>query len=123
MKVGCMVFLVHDVNDIFMEAARLARYAGCQILCTVLFVIFMLSWFASRIYYLPAYIIRSCLTEPVTVRSAPSSTLCWQQTAHHLHHPAPTWGAKGLHGSMFVAAQSFPFFPFFPSLKYQQIAA
>ena len=70
MKVGCAVFLVHDVNDIFMEAAKMARYAGKQTLCTVLFVTFMLSWFASRIYYLPAYIIRSCLTEPITVSGA-----------------------------------------------------
>ncbi|DBB03589.1 hypothetical protein WJX82_004993 [Trebouxia sp. C0006] len=67
MKVGCMVFLVHDINDIFMEAAKLARYAGHQTLCTVLFVTFMLSWFASRIYYLPVYIIRSTLTEPITL--------------------------------------------------------
>ena len=70
MKVGCAVFLVHDVNDIFMEAAKMARYAGKQTLCTVLFVTFMLSWFASRIYYLPFYIIRSCLTEPIKVSSA-----------------------------------------------------
>jgi len=67
MKVGCAVFLVHDVNDIFMEAAKMARYAGKQTLCTGLFVTFMLTWFASRIYYLPAYIIRSCLTEPITL--------------------------------------------------------
>lgn len=71
------MFLVHDVNDIFMEAAKMARYAGKQTLCTVLFVTFMLSWFASRIYYLPAYIIRSCLTEPITVsRALYFSTLC-----------------------------------------------
>ena len=32
-KVGAMVFLCHDVNDIFMEGAKMARYAehmaGC----------------------------------------------------------------------------------------------
>lgn len=65
LKVGCMVFLVHDINDIFMEAAKMARYAGRSTLCTSLFVIFMLTWFASRIYYFPAYIIRSTLTEPI----------------------------------------------------------
>lgn len=70
MKVGCVVFLVHDINDIFMEAAKMARYAGRHTLCTVLFVAFMLSWFASRIYYLPAYIIRSTLTEPISVSIA-----------------------------------------------------
>ena len=68
MKVGCMVFLVHDINDIFMEAAKMARYCGKPSLCTALFIVFMLSWFASRIYYFPVYIIRSCLTEPITVR-------------------------------------------------------
>lgn len=78
MKVGCAVFLVHDVNDIFMEAAKMARYAGKQTLCTVLFVTFMLTWFASRIYYLPAYIIRSCLTEPITVSTALSTSHCTQ---------------------------------------------
>lgn len=62
-----MVFLVHDINDIFMEAAKMARYAGRSTLCTSLFVTFMLTWFASRIYYFPAYIIRSTLTEPITV--------------------------------------------------------
>lgn len=67
MKVGCMVFLVHDINDIFMEAAKMARYCGKPSLCTALFIVFMLSWFASRIYYFPVYIIRSCLTEPITL--------------------------------------------------------
>ena len=62
-----MVFLVHDINDIFMEAAKMARYCGKPSLCTALFIVFMLSWFASRIYYFPVYIIRSCLTEPITV--------------------------------------------------------
>lgn len=63
-----MVFLVHDVNDIFMEAAKMARYAGWPRLCTSLFVTFMLTWFGSRIYYFPVYIIRSTLTECISVR-------------------------------------------------------
>ena len=75
MKVGCMVFLVHDINDVFMEAATMARYAGRQTLCTVLFITFMLTWFASRIYYLPVYIIRSCLTESITVSFACNASL------------------------------------------------
>lgn len=67
LKVGCMVFLVHDINDIFMEAAKMARYAGRSTLCTSLFVTFMITWFASRIYYFPVYIIRSTLTECISV--------------------------------------------------------
>jgi len=27
-KIGVVVFLLHDVNDIFLESAKMARYAG-----------------------------------------------------------------------------------------------
>ena len=66
-KVGAMVFLCHDVNDIFMEGAKMARYAEHKWLPTALFAVFMLSWFASRIYYFPAYVIRSVYHEPIEV--------------------------------------------------------
>ena len=62
-----MVFLCHDVNDIFMEGAKMARYAEHKWLPTALFAVFMLSWFASRIYYFPAYVIRSVYHEPIEV--------------------------------------------------------
>jgi len=67
-KVGSMVFLCHDINDIFLEAAKMARYAQQKHAPNVLFVVFMLSWFASRIYYFPAYVIRSVIYEPIEVR-------------------------------------------------------
>ena len=73
-KVGAMVFLCHDVNDIFMEGAKMARYAEHKWLPTALFAVFMLSWFTSRIYYFPAYVIRSVYHEPIEVQSCPSST-------------------------------------------------
>ena len=67
-KVGAMVFLCHDINDIFMEGAKMARYADHGWLPTALFAVFMLSWFASRIYYFPVYVIRSVYYEPIVVR-------------------------------------------------------
>ncbi|CAL8465112.1 g4647 [Coccomyxa elongata] len=66
-KVGAMVFLCHDINDIFMEGAKMARYAEHRWLPTALFVVFMLSWFTSRIYYFPAYVIRSVYYEPINL--------------------------------------------------------
>ena len=63
-----MVFLCHDINDIFMEGAKMARYADHGWLPTALFAMFMLSWFASRIYYFPVYVIRSVYYEPIEVR-------------------------------------------------------
>ena len=75
-KVGAMVFLCHDVNDIFMEGAKMARYAEHKWLPTALFAVFMLSWFTSRIYYFPAYVIRSVYHEPIEVQSYPSASFC-----------------------------------------------
>lgn len=67
-KIGAMVFLCHDINDIFLEAAKMARYAQQKTAPNVLFVAFMLSWFASRIFYFPVYLIRSVYYEPIEVR-------------------------------------------------------
>jgi ceramide synthetase len=66
-KVGAMVFLCHDINDVFMEGAKMARYAEHRWLPTALFAVFMASWFGSRIYYFPAYVIRSVYYEPINV--------------------------------------------------------
>ena len=74
-KVGAMVFLCHDINDIFMEGAKMARYADHKWLPTALFAVFMLSWFTSRIYYFPVYVIRSVYYEPIEVRDHPSEFL------------------------------------------------
>jgi len=51
-----------------MEGAKMARYAEHKWLPTALFAVFMLSWFISRIYYFPAYVIRSVYYEPIEVR-------------------------------------------------------
>ena len=67
-KIGAMVFLCHDINDIFLEAAKMARYAQQKTAANVLFVAFMLSWFTSRIFYFPVYLIRSVYYEPIEVR-------------------------------------------------------
>lgn len=68
MKIGIMVFLCHDVNDIFMEVAKLCRYAQREGLATCMFTVFLISWFASRMIYFPLWCIRSAWSEPLTVR-------------------------------------------------------
>jgi ceramide synthetase len=51
---------------------------------TALFVVFMLSWFTSRIYYFPAHVIRSVYYEPINVRAR--LLLPDQDTVHtHVH--------------------------------------
>ena len=72
MKIGTMVFLCHDVNDIFLESAKLARYAQRELTASAIFVAFVISWLASRILYFPLFVIRSAWTEPLTVRTFPA---------------------------------------------------
>ena len=63
-RVGVMVLVCHEMNDIFMEAAKMSRYAKApEWKTTSLFVIFMLSWFVTRIYLFGFVVIRSTLFE------------------------------------------------------------
>jgi len=62
-KVGAVVFLCHDVNDIFLEAAKMGRYVKWRTLPNVMFVIFVVSWIASRLVIFPNWIIRSTLLD------------------------------------------------------------
>lgn len=68
-----MVFLCHDVNDIFLEAAKLARYARTKTAPTALFICFALSWFVSRLFYFPKYIIASVWVDPVELVAKPNN--------------------------------------------------
>jgi hypothetical protein len=58
-----MIMVCHEANDIFLELAKMAKYAGKEAAATATFVIFTLSWFATRIYFFPMRVIRSTLWE------------------------------------------------------------
>ena len=68
MKIGTMVFLCHDINDVFMEVAKMSKYSNQHKLADVFFAFFVVSWFISRMFYFPLWIIRSAWSEPITVR-------------------------------------------------------
>ena len=63
-----MVFLLHDINDGFLEAAKMANYADRLFVGNCLFILFIISWVATRLTYFPLWVIRSCLSEPIEVR-------------------------------------------------------
>ena len=50
-----------------MEVAKLSKYARREDIANVFFACFVLSWFASRMFYFPLWIIRSAWSEPITV--------------------------------------------------------
>lgn len=66
-RVGVLIVMLHDVNDIFLELAKLARYTGRDLLPNALFVVFLLSWIASRLMVFPFWVIRSVLVDAKAV--------------------------------------------------------
>lgn len=70
-RIGCMVFLLHDVGDVFLQYAKLAKYAKRETTATVGFLIFLCVWFVTRLWYFPAHIIRSSYYEPIEIVAVP----------------------------------------------------
>ena len=63
--------LLHDISDIFLEAAKLSRYSRKMVAANGLFGVFFLSWIVARMIYFPLVVIRSCLSEPITLIGRP----------------------------------------------------
>ncbi|KAL7288938.1 hypothetical protein TKK_0016901 [Trichogramma kaykai] len=62
-RIGTLVLLVHDCADIFLEAAKMAKYANYQRVCDFIFVIFTVLWIVTRMGIFPFWIIYSTLIE------------------------------------------------------------
>jgi ceramide synthetase len=55
--------LLHDINDVLLETAKILNYAAFESASTLVFVCFMVSWVVLRICIFPLYIINSCFFE------------------------------------------------------------
>ncbi|XP_013382240.1 ceramide synthase 6 isoform X1 [Lingula anatina] len=62
-RIGTLVLAVHDAADFWLEAAKMAKYAGRQKLCDFLFGGFALVWLITRLIIFPTRVIRSTLLE------------------------------------------------------------
>ncbi|CAG9854287.1 unnamed protein product [Phyllotreta striolata] len=58
-RVGTLVLLVHDCADIFLEAAKMAKYSGYQKVCDAIFALFTVLWIVTRLGIFPFWIIRN----------------------------------------------------------------
>ncbi|KAL3130443.1 hypothetical protein ABBQ38_008266 [Trebouxia sp. C0009 RCD-2024] len=59
LRVGSMIMLLHDPSDIILEVTKMLNYAEWELSSTVMFVVFMLSWFLTRLVYFPFWIVWS----------------------------------------------------------------
>lgn len=62
-RVGSLVLVIHDCADIFLEAAKMAKYAKYQNTCDIIFAIFTLIWIVTRLGVFPLWILRSTTIE------------------------------------------------------------
>ena len=58
-RIGILVLYAHNINDIFLEAAKLFNYIGFTFLANINFVFLIISWIASRLYFLPFHILHT----------------------------------------------------------------
>jgi hypothetical protein len=58
-RIGILVLYAHNINDIFLEAAKICNYIGLTTLTNINFVFLILSWIASRLYFFPFHVVHS----------------------------------------------------------------
>lgn len=56
-RIGCLVIAIHDIGDIPLEGAKLAKYCNMQRLADLIFAIFTVVWIYTRCYLLPARVL------------------------------------------------------------------
>jgi len=61
--VGTLVLWVHDCADVFLESAKVFKYAGWESVSNALFYTFAGSWLVTRLGYFPTWIIYSITVE------------------------------------------------------------
>ncbi|GAX83603.1 hypothetical protein CEUSTIGMA_g11028.t1 [Chlamydomonas eustigma] len=66
-RAGCVIMLIHDINDVLMEVAKLCSYMKRETLAKVAFGLFVVCWMALRMVMFPTVIIRSTMFEVVEV--------------------------------------------------------
>ncbi|XP_052865991.1 ceramide synthase 5 [Anopheles cruzii] len=63
-RVGSLVLLVHDCADIFLESAKLTKYAQYQKVCDTIFAFFTVIWIITRLMLYPRIIYSSSVEAP-----------------------------------------------------------
>lgn len=79
-RMGTMVLISHDIADIFLELAKLMKYAEWNRCTTVAFIGLFFTWIIPRNFYFPFVIIRSTIaTIPKTIQKGYKWTDFFQQ--------------------------------------------
>ncbi|XP_028761860.1 LAG1 longevity assurance homolog 3-like [Neltuma alba] len=64
-RVGSIVLALHDASDVFLEMGKLSKYIGAEMIASIAFILFVLSWIILRLIYYPFWILWSTSYEVV----------------------------------------------------------
>lgn len=84
-RFGVVILLLHDVCDVFLESAKLFKLSNpilFHLTCfrsyleyknstDITFGVFLLTWIAMRLVYLPMFVMPSCMVDPLLYLAAP----------------------------------------------------
>ncbi|XP_075287840.1 ceramide synthase 3 isoform X2 [Opisthocomus hoazin] len=70
-RLGTLVIFVHDTADFWLEAAKMCNYARWERTCNILFIIFSIVFFITRIILFPFWILRATLYQPTYYSTTP----------------------------------------------------
>ncbi|CAL8148045.1 unnamed protein product [Orchesella dallaii] len=62
-RIGTLILIIHDCADVFLEAAKMCKYAKYDKLGDVIFAVFTLLWIGTRLGVYPLYVLNSTLIE------------------------------------------------------------
>lgn len=63
-RVGSLVLVIHDCADIFLDAAKLTKYANYQKVCDCIFAVFTVVWLVTRLGFYPRIIYSTSIEAP-----------------------------------------------------------
>lgn len=66
-RIGALVLAIHDIADVPLEGAKLAKYCKRQRLADLLFAIFTVTWIYTRCYLLPTRVIYYTTYEALSI--------------------------------------------------------
>eukprot|EP01018_Ginkgo_biloba_P002348 Gb_35987 [translate_table: standard] len=58
-RVGSVVLAIHDATDVFLEFSKMIKYTGSDLIPSISFIVFLISWVVLRLIYYPFWILRS----------------------------------------------------------------
>lgn len=63
-RIGCIIMLLHDVTDVFLESSKVLHYANWDTTTTIGFVLFALVFYSTRLVYYPFWVLYTVYYSP-----------------------------------------------------------